>query len=273
MAWLAVSGIDLSAIATPGGNPKSDRRDIGDVASANDGSIRITRQMRKHDVTFDSIPLSSQDAFVWEALLSGAGQVWNFDTSYYSSKGLVIVPDDPVHTSVQAVTKKYGAGALKINTGSEFVTTSALGLSGSAWTQAVWWNQNGAGWHHIVKRSDGTKWIDGVISGGGDPFGAGVVNDTAVLNCVTGPDYFDDWIVMPGLWPTTWAPLVFALGSAFSQLPFLDCAGSLVKETSTVRRMLGKTVASSKILRANPSGAVGGLAKDVQVLHVELQEA
>jgi hypothetical protein len=271
MAWLAISGIDLSAIAATVSDPKGPRRDIGDISPANDGTLRATRQSRKHDLSIQSIPLAGADAFAWESLLVGEGNVWSFDSSYYSSKGLPSTPSNAGATSVQATTKKYGAGALHIASSGQTMTSVGLGLASVPnFTWAVWWNQNLAGWHHYAQRSDGKIWVDGVRNDSAFPLPFVYSAGEAALLTNTASDFFDDWVVTPYLWPLTWAPLVYASGAAFSPLPYLTCAGDLVRE-ATSRTMIGK-VSVTAVKRANPAGTVGAAAKDVQVLQVDLQE-
>lgn len=269
MAWFAISGIDASAIAAVGAEVKGDRRDIGEIAPANDGTMRPTRQTRKRDLAFESIPLKGSDAFAWECLLVGEGHVWSFDSSYYSSKGLVSVPSNPGATSIQATTKKFGTDALKIASVSDIIATVGLGLALSPnFTWSAWWNQNLAGWHHYVQRSDGMVWVDGVRNDAAFPLPFAYSGGEAALVAATNNDYFDDWVVTPYLWPTSWPPLVYASGAAFSPLPYLTCAGDMVPEASS-RKMVGK-VTIGKVVRANAAGTAGGATKDVQILHVEL---
>lgn len=278
MAWCATNGIDLSSIAATMSDPKGARRDIGEIVPASDGTMRATRQVRKHDLSFQSIPLSGSDARAWEALLAGEGQVWSFDSSYYGSKGTLLNPSNPAGTSVQSTTKKFGAKALKINTAGDLVgNTIAIDIGGSeSWTLACWWKQNTNPWHHIVRRSDGAKWLDGARNdAAADPFNIGGGGGFLTLLCATGPDYFDDFVAMPGLWPSTWPTLVYANGFAFSPLPYLNFSGDLVPEapsgSGAFRTMIGK-VDIAKVIRANPTAVAGGASKVVQVLQVDLQE-
>jgi hypothetical protein len=267
MSWLAISGIDLSAIAATAQDPKGDRRDIGDVSPANDGTMRATRQVRKRDFSFQTVPLKGADAFVWESLITGAGDVWSFDSSKYSSKG---TGGDGTGTTIQASVVKFGAGALKVPNGDTWETVG-LGLP-AAFTMAVWYRVDSGAWNHWVWQGGGTNiWLNGVRTpGGAHPFDYDS-GDAILEQAGAGTNfYFDDFVACPYLWPATWPALVYGLGAAFSPLPYLTCAGDLVPEAAT-RSMIGKA-SVAKVLRANPTTVAGGAAKDVQVLQVDLME-
>jgi hypothetical protein len=269
MSWLAISGIDLSSIIALGEEPKADRRDIGDVTDANDGSKRATRTARKYDFSGRSIPLSKADAFAWESLITGAGNVWRFDSTFkfYSSKGIAAIASDtnPLDTFVQSSVKKF-ASAVETPGGESF-TTAGLGIVGSIFTQSVWCRVGAGAFHHYVLRGDGAIWVDGVRNDAANTplqvAGSEAFLDASLIG--GGTQYFEDWVVTPYLWPVSWPPLVYANNALFSLLPYLTCAGDLVPEAAT-RKMIGKCAVSG-IIKANPGS---GMSKVMQKLQIEL---
>lgn len=268
MAWLAISGIDLSAIAATAQDPKGDRRDIGEAAEASDGSWRVTRQTRKRDLSFLSIPLAGSDAYAWESLITGEGHHWTFDSSLYGSKGMG--PTAGFVASQTAGTPKFGAGVLRVTATTGTITyAAAVNSAGGtgAWTVMVWRFESGV-WHHYVVTSAGHKWLDGVRADGTSTTWLSVSGaNVTITNTAGAAQDYDDLVVLPFAVLDAWPPLVFAAASiAFSDLPFLTVAGLLVPEAAT-RKMAG-TCSIAGVKRAG-----SGLAKDVQALQVELKGA
>ncbi len=113
MTILTVNKINVGHIISVVEEPKGGRRDIGNLSEGSaDGSIRISRQGRKRDLKFKTVPLSNSDANSWEGLFIGEGDVWTFDTStgFYSSKGLG--PAINVNCSIASGSPKYGSAKL-----------------------------------------------------------------------------------------------------------------------------------------------------------------
>ncbi len=141
MSWLTLNGIELAAIAGNANKPKGPRRDIGDASAASDGSMRITRQTRKRDVTLESVPLTGAEAFAWESLITGAGHVWSFDVSVYSSKGLPGAAE-AAELELQDIHTKYGEKALRVAADEEWTaalpSTTGDFASGRPWTVSAW---------------------------------------------------------------------------------------------------------------------------------------
>lgn len=277
MGWLAIMGVDLSAIAATVQDPKGDRRDIGEISPANDGTMRATRQSRKHDLSLLSIPLSSSDAYAWESLVVGEGHCWSFDTSFYSSKGY----GPTVNTGCtidSSIPPMFGAGYAIVPATTGVLTYSSAFLNSSsvlgAWTFLVWKYESG-NWHHYVLRSDGAKWKDGVRNDGlSTTWFQTNLNGFRLINTTGSEMDFDDAVALPFKALDTWPALIYAYQLAnivpFSSLPYLTCSGDLVPEAAT-RTMIGKC-AVAKVLRGNPTGVAGGASKAVQQLQVDLQE-
>lgn len=235
MAKLALSGINLGAMMAKAFDPKITLRDVGDVATAVDGSTRVTRSARKYDTVFKSVPLSVSDAAAWRSLITGEGETWTFDSSLYGSKGLG--PSSSTNTSQSAGSAKFGAGKLSVGatTGTITWTAAAANAFGrsSEWTVGVW-RFEGAVWVHYVVRSDAAKWVDGVRNDGASTTWLTVSSGNVTIANSTGAAvFYDDLVVLPFKvlddWPTQWQ----AFGSSFGPQPLLPCTGDLVTEQSS----------------------------------------
>lgn len=267
MPWFTINGIELAGIAAIASPPAGDRRDIGSQTEAGDGSLIITRQTRKRDLKFGTVPLGRADAYAWEGLLAGESAVWSFDTEFgfYSSKG---DPGDGVGV-VQGTTKKYGTAALQVDGGEAWFTTG-MGLV-APWTVALWARPSTDPWVHYVLRSDGAKWVDGTRN---DAFGIDSLLEVAAGDVVltnqapVNAEYFDDLVVSPFLWLDTWPAQVFAAGQPFGPAPYLTAAGNLVPEATT--RRMGLVSMSEKVIVANRGS---GLEHDVRQLEFQLKGA
>lgn len=270
MAWLTLNGIELAAIAHVGSPPKSPRREIGEMKEAGDGTMRITRQNRKRDLSFESVPLVRANAFAWEGLICGEGEVWSFDSSLYGSKGLG--PNAGYNASiVTGGTPKFGGGHLRLpaTTGTITFDNAAWNASGGyvAFTAMVWRFESGA-WHHYIIRSDLAKWVDGVRNDAASTTWFSVSSGDVTLANTSGADVdYDDLVVLPYNILDAWAPIFGTALEAFSALPYLTAKGNLVPEAGS-RRVLGKVNESYLVASSG-----GSRQNDVRRLEVELQAA
>lgn len=269
MSWLTINGIELSGIVALD-SPEGPRRDIGGAREAASGRSSLTRQARKRDLRFETVPLSGGDAFAWEALLTGAGHVWSFDVSRYSSKGVGPSFSDGTLESTSPA-PKYGAKYLRLVV--DATLEYALGAAFAAWTASMWvFNANAENaWTHYVVRSDGAKWVNGVRS---DSYALSVnFTGSDGLFTVVGPDpgpaNVDDLVICPGLWVDDWPAQIFAAGRAFGAAPYLTAAGLLVPEAATRQMLCARC--DEQIMKVN-LGTGDGLAADVRKLNVELRE-
>ena len=270
MPWLALNGINVGAIAAVGDPPKGGRRDIGDTGPAGDGSLRMTRQTRKRDLGFTSVPLTSLVALAWESLITGEGEAWSFETSPYGSKGTGPAAGGVYTAPVGA--SKFGNGLrLPAGTGLIQYPKTLLNSVGAlmGWTVMVWRNE--APYRHYIVRSDGAKFLDGVSSGVATAWltaAAGAVPDGVQLaNSGGAAVEYDDLVILPYAIPDSWAPVFGTATSAFSALPYLNATGDLVNEQAT-RRVLGEV--TETVMR----GTAGGLRlADMRKLAVELKAA
>lgn len=235
MPFLTVNGVELGgSISEPRGIAES-RREIGESTNAFDGTLRKSRQSIKHDLEFETTPMTSANALAWESLIRGLGEVWSFDSSLYGSKGLG--PTAGYTASRTTSGPKFGAGELSVD-----ATTGSISFAaslGSNWT-AAFWRYESAAWHHYVITSAGTKWYDGVSDDGHSTTWFSVSSGTATIANTTGAAVlYDDLVLLPFLpistWPTVWG----VASSAFSLLPKLTIAGDAIPE-ATSRSVMGE---------------------------------
>lgn len=266
MAWLKVNGIDVAPIVMAGNPPKGERRDIGEQAVAASGAMRTTRQVRKRDISFDTVPLSGADAHAWEALLAGEGHVWSFDTSLYSSKGLA--PSTLGSVVLSSEQYVFGGKSAKID------NVAANTVFTSVWTYAATvafrYAVSPAAFTHYVIRSDGAKWVNGTRNDAAStPFLTLQSTGFTFVGSGTEKRFWDDVVAFPFLMPTSWpAQLWSAPIDAYPNTPYLTVYGDMVREAST-RRMLG-TVSEAAVMMG---GKDGSFQRDLRKLAVELREA
>lgn len=243
MTVLTINDIAVGPIIAAGEEPKGARRDIGGEAVATDGSTRVTRSTRKHDLKFRSIYLTEADAHAWESLLIGEGEVWSFDASLYGSKGLG--PSASTGATVVAGSAKFGTGKLNLaattGTISYPAAVNAFGSAG-AWSVCVWRSTDGgATWTNYVVRSDGAKWVAGVRDDAASTTWLSVDANgvVTIANTTVAAVQYDDLAVLPYLVLTTWPAVLAAATQAWTPLPYLDAGGTWVTE-QTRRRVFGQ---------------------------------
>lgn len=254
---LRVNRINLGTIMATSEEPTGERRDIGEEGLATDGSMRVTRLTRKRDLKFKTIPLSAADAFAWESLLIGEGEVWSFDASLYGSKGLGPFASAGA-TVVGTGAPKFGAKMLNLaatsGTISYMAAINTFGVVSTGWTVIVYRSTDaGTTWTHYVVRSDGAKWVDRVRNDAASTtwLTVGMDGKVTIANVTGAAVNYDDLTILPFDVLASWIP---ALGwIAFCPLPYLDLDGSFIPE-QTRRRVLGhvtdtilKAAGSSKL--------------------------
>lgn len=241
---LVVNDIPLTAIMAAGEEPKVKPRDIGNKATASDGTMRVSRQTRKIDLAFKSIPLSLTDAFSWQSFLIGEGEVWSFNSTtpgFYGCKGTG--PSSSSGCTIEVATPKFGNARLRmVTTGSIVYSGVAANLFGYStdWTVMVWRSTNGSTWTHYIVRSDGAKWVDGVQNNAASTTWLSVSSgDVTIANSEGATRYYDDLVVFPFKILGAWGPYLGAATSAYPLLPANSLKGSLVPE-QTERSVLGE---------------------------------
>ena len=240
MSIITVNGINIGSIMAAGDDPKVEWRDIGSESVATDGTTRLTRQTRKRDVKFKTIPLTQADAYAWTCLFTGEGETWSFDASLYGSKGTG--PSTNVGCTVEISTPKFGVGRLNVPATTGVIAyTAAVNSFGSSskWAVLVWRSTDaGATWTQYVVRSDGAKWVNGTRNDAASTTWLSVASGVVTITNTTGSAVkYDDLVVLPFELMTTWPASLGA--AAFSPLPFVDLAGDVVDEQAS-RRVFAK---------------------------------
>lgn len=257
MSWFAINGVDTIAITGVATPPTGDRRDIGDATPAADGSVRVTRQARKRDFKFETVPLIVSDAFAWESLLIGEGEHWSFDAGspagFYGSKGLG--PSSTAHSSIVTGTPKFGTDVLRLTATSGTITFpgAAKSLAGltSKWTVSVWRYESSV-WHSYIVTSSGHKWLDGTRADGTSTSWLSVSSgDVTIANTAGSAQDYDDVVILPYEILDSWGPTFGTATSAFSDLPFVFASGDNVPEAAT-RTMVADTI-SETLLKTSDS--------------------
>lgn len=246
MAVLSINGINAGALIAAGDEPKGERRDIGEMSQATDGTLSITRQARKRDLRFKSVPITRSDADAWESLIIGEGEVWSFDSSLYGSKGLG--PSANVGCTQQTNTSKFGTGRLHVpdTTGSiSFPAASNIFGKSTDWSVGVYRSTDGAfSWAHTFVRSDGAKWIDGVRNDGASTTWLSVTSGVVTIENTGFASFLcDDLVILPFKVLDAWPPLIYARAAAYPPAPYVDLTGDWVTEQSA-RRALGMAAAT-----------------------------
>lgn len=263
MAFLSVNKINVGGIIASSEDPKGARRNVGGEAQGSDGSTRITRQTRKRDLKLGTIPLSASDALAWESLFIGEGEVWSFDGTLYSSKGLGPSANTGCTATVSG-TMKFGIGKLNVpaTTGTITFSSPAVNIYQSSdvnWTVEVWRStDSGATWTNYIVRGTGAtqsaKWVDGVRNDAATTTWMSMSSGGAltIANVSGSAVQYDDLTVLPYWVLDTWPPQLGVSTTAWPPLPYLDIRGTAITE-QPARRVFGEV--DETVLRT--AGAAG----------------
>lgn len=211
---------------------------IGTVGRTVDGGLRTNRRAIKRKWGYKTTPQSARTAHAIADLVLGRGNYWSFDVHMYSAKGLG--PSSySGSTTPQYVVMKYGAGSLSVPNTHTFVVAGAY-TSGEAVSVSCWVRVSGVWTHYAVLRTaagSATNYVNGVSSGATLPFtfSAGTFTITGTATEV----YFDDLVIMPSLWPTTWPALIYGASEAFSPLGRLNASGASIGDNSATVSVVG----------------------------------
>ncbi len=202
-------------------------KDIGAEMTAEDGTPLFNRRGTKNTWSVRSTVRTAAEALAFKDLVLGEGQVINFNNqSFYSFSGL---PPTVVGGGWTIVTTLPKYGSHRAAHTANNLTTYTPFTSSSPWSILLWrTTDGGTTWNHWVLRSDGTKWLNGVVSLAASAFctvSSGVVT---LGNDVAGG--FDDVVFLPYLVPTTWPAQIHGFGYAFGTLPRLTADGLFIEQ-------------------------------------------
>lgn len=211
---------------------------IGRTERTVDAGMRTNRRAIKRQWKFKTTPQSARTSFAIADLVLGRGNYWSFDVHMYSAKGLG--PSSySGSTTVQYVQYKYGAGSLSVPSTHTFVVAGAY-TDGGAVSVACWVRVSGVWTHYAVIRTAAgvaQNYVNGSASGATLPFtfSSGTFTITGTATEV----YYDDLIVMPSLWPTTWPALIYGASTAFSPLGRLNASGASIGDNAATVSVVG----------------------------------
>ena len=211
---------------------------VGQAGRTQDGGMRTNRRGIKRKWGFKTTPQPARTAYALSDLIWGRGNYWSFDVHMYSSKGLG--PSSySGSTTPQYVIMKYGAGSLSVPNTHTFVVAGAY-TSGEAVSVSCWVRVSGVWTHYATLRTAAgvaTNYVNGVSSGATFPwaFSGGTFTITGTATEV----YFDDLVIVPSLWPTTWPALIYADTVAFSPLGRLNVSGAAIGDNAATISCVG----------------------------------
>lgn len=265
MPYLAVNGLSPSVAM----DAEETIEEVGATAMAFDGTPNRTRQRLKRHLSFSTTPMTSTNARAWSGLYLGEGEHWDFNGSFYGSKGLGYSANTGCTTTASSGKFSEGRLTIPMTTGT---ITFATGLSAAAgWTVMYWHDRGALGTYvHRTILSDGTFYLNGASNAGTgwDAFHNVTGGSLSLVNDTGSNDYVSDLTVLPFKIPTTWPATLGVAAVSFSDLPRLKVTGDILEETSGTRNCLG-SVTTLKPLR----GAISGTnAATHRVLSVTLSE-
>lgn len=247
------SFLRLNGIAVPValGSATLDPAAVGKNRRSANGTMNASRRLRKGGWKFSTVIKTAAEALAFRELLAGEGHVLSFDSSFYTSQGMAPTAIGAGWT-LSATGPKFGAKCATSDTAATVLSYAFPTATG--YTIAYYWNDAGAGYHHYVLTSAGTKWIDGVLSPGGsllglrDPGVYGVASFQATGGA-TGK--LDDLVVLPYVVPSTWPAQMYAWGNTdtqpFSSLPALVADGSFIEQNTRVS-VLGGDAPAGRVI-------------------------
>lgn len=211
---------------------------IGQTNRTVDAGSRTNRRAIKRQWKFKTTPQSARTSYAMADLILGRGNYWSFDVHMYSAKGLG--PSSySGSTTVNYVTYKYGAGSLSVPNTHTFVVAGAY-THGEAVSVSCWVYVSAVWTHYATLRTAAgvsTNYVNGVSSGATFPwaFSSGTFTITGTAT----ETYFDDLVIMPSLWPTTWPALVYGATTAFSPLGRLNASGAAIGDNAAIVSVVG----------------------------------
>lgn len=231
-----MSTLVINGIVAPlhEGDLKSQPEQVGESGRAASGTWRNHRRMVKLAWDLTLRHMTFVEAAAWASVIRGEHHTFSFDSSLYSSKGQA--PTAGYTATLAGSGAKYGADCLRVPNATTI--SWPLGLGGNragdpaSWTVMVWRKESGT-WHHYVVNSSGQKWLDGVRADATSTTFIAVGSAGEVtLTGVTGLTDFDDLVTFPVPLPTTWPPLLYAVGQAYPLSPRLEAYGDAIVGTS-----------------------------------------
>lgn len=235
--FLKLNGIRVDVALNTG---DLDHDELGESHRTEDGTPLVNRRAVKRKWNFRLTPQLAATALAFRNLVFGFGHNWSFESqTFFSAKGLA---PTYVGANMSFVTgghgAKFGTYFARGVTSDNYVNWLAFKANTAA-TAAVWYYDST--WKHLLLRTDGAKWFNGVRNdAGASPF---LVLTPSTGQLTLGEDGvdgdFDDLVLLPWLVPDDWPAQMYAFNTAFPDLPFLKASGDEIEDGSTVD-VLGK---------------------------------
>lgn len=278
MSILSINGLELPITVD---SLSCSIEEVGEAARAEDGTLIVDRRAEKRIYDFSCNPMAAQAALFLRDVLLGRGDVWAFDSHFYSSRGRPSVGDG----SLSAVQVKFGAKSLILTSGQKqrFSYTPGLGVTAICWGYQSGWLLRVASF----KEGDSTPDYSADITAGGTittpsawdswwaPYSATELKIAPVATI-----YVDDvWVIprslkgIPTATRDAWLQGVAALALPKGPSPRLTVTGDIV-DPSVLASGTPYLTARGEVtaLQVMPLMSGGGLSKTEHTLSGKLTE-
>lgn len=257
--FLTLNGIPVPVLD---GSASLSVDELGDDSRALDGTLLLNRRNLKTSLEVDVVHQDAATALAFRDLILGRGNVWSFDTSLYSAKGVPAAGSGVVDTAQ----KKFGAASLRLGSASAEVFADGPDYTAQPWS-CSFWLYDGVSWTHYVENSLNAQYVNGVFTGTRQ-FVSQSSTSVIVTNIAGANRWFDDVWLCPYLWPSTWPAKVFALNAAVGAAARVRAAGLALNANSGFLTMKG----SVKGMKLEQGFVSGVLAPNLHVVSASLKE-
>lgn len=261
MSLLAINGIPFPV------EPDSYEevlRTIGEVVTSYGGAgSRSLYARTRADLTIESVPISDTDAVVWEQLIRGYGERWEF-SSFYGSRATV--PSVVTGLSLTTAAPNLAGGYKLLIAANSPVRHFTVPINFPSWTVSMWYSTAATALSHYVVTSSGRKWVNGVRNDAAVTswLSASFMTSLKVEGDLVLATNVDDFVVIPYRVPDSWGPCFYDLFNTYGQqypaTPYLTLSGDAFNPSRTY---FGSV--STRVIRV-----AGGVRRR---LSVELTEA
>lgn len=260
MPFLTVNGVTCPVLLNTleHGEPEL----VGSRERSADGTLVESVIATKRLASFKTTPLVQADANTWEKFVTGAGERWDFASSYYGSRG-----SKPASTSGLGLgsspAPKHGTYFLTISS-TYYFTINGIYTSGGTLCTLLWKYESGAWHHYAIDGNAVTVYRDGAV------YGSSISSWFSATsgNVAFGPGSIDidDVVILPYYVNPTWYPAIYTWHNAnpWPALPQVKLGGDAIPETTrTVKGVLTGRNAIKGTVGGTRYTNLGQLAFDV----------
>lgn len=238
--------------------------ELGEASRAVDGSLLIGRRNLKTKLDFDVVHQDAATALAFRDLILGRGNVWSFDSSLYSAKG---VPVTMVGSyTLYTMFKKYGTGSLQVQIGTSADFADGPDYTAQPWSIS-WWDSGGGAWDHYVENSANQQYKNGSLTGA-RTYCTPSSTKVRWTNPYAGTRWVDDVWLAPYLFPSTWPAKIQALGAAVGSAARVRAAGLALNANAGPLTMKG-SIRGLNVLQGTLAGVY---AANLHVVSATLEE-